>query len=105
MKGGTAQGVRVIITSHLFNGIAANGGEMFLYATWDSKQEQEDGTFLEPTATGLVSSIRYQNMGAVDKTIIVGGRTYDAPAFTPDTTLNIPQGQRPNMYATGWQIF
>lgn len=100
------QGVKpVIITTRLTSGIAANGGEIFLYATWDSKQEQEDGTFLYPEATGLVSAIRYQNMGDIDKTIIIGGRTYTAPANTPDTTLNIPSGQQPNMYTTSWQIF
>lgn len=95
----------VVITTRLMSGTAANGGEIFLYATWDSKQEQEDGTFLFPEATGLVSSIRYKNMGPYDKTIIIGGRTYIAPAGTPDTTMNIPAPQQPNMYTTAWQIY
>ncbi len=94
-----------IVTTRLFEGSAPNGGEMFLYATWDDPQEMEDGTQLDPKATGLVSSIRYKNMGATDKHIRIGGVVYTAPALTPDTTNNIPASQRPNMLTSPWQIY
>jgi hypothetical protein len=94
-----------VVETRFVTGTAANGGEFYLYITWDSKLEQEDGTFLDPNATGLVSSIRYKNMGAIPKTIALGNKTYSAPALTPETVLNIPSGQRPNLYDSVPQIY
>lgn len=92
----------MIVTSRLLWGIEQNGGEFYLYATWDSPEISEEGVPLDPNATGLVSSIRYKNMGAKDRTLTLGGRTYLCRALTPETTLNIPTGQRPDMLSTPW---
>ncbi len=93
-----------LVTDRLSWGTGANGGIYFLYATWDDVQEQENGTFLDPNADMLVRSIRYQNMTAINKTLLIAGQSYSAPAGTPDTTVNLPAGKRPRIDASSWSV-
>lgn len=37
-----------IVTQRLASMTGANGGEAYVEATWDSTNEQEDGTLLDP---------------------------------------------------------
>jgi len=89
----------------LYHWSGYDGAEIYLYATWDSLQEDEAGVPSDPNATGLVQGIRYKNTSLAPKSLVVGGRTFIAEAGTPDTTLSIPAGQRPNMYSTPWGVY
>lgn len=82
-------------------GMGANGGEYYLYAIWDDRQCDENGeNCLDPNADMLIRQLRYKNMSAVNKRIMITDnpsgqiRVYEAPAGTPDTTIVIPTGQR-----------
>lgn len=83
-----------VVTRRLSTIMGANGGTAYIEATWDDTLEQENGTFLDPTATMLVSAVGYQNLTEKTRYADIGGAVYPIPTETPATTQNIPKNQQ-----------
>ncbi len=83
-----------LVTRRLSTITGANGGVAYIEATWDDTMEREDGTFLDPNATMLVSAVGYQNLTEKTRNANVGGVIFPIPAGTQRTTLNIPKSQQ-----------
>ncbi len=86
-----------LVTRRLSTIRGANGGVAYIEATWDDKGEQEDGTFLDPNATMLVSALGYQNLTEKARHASVGGVIFPMPAGTAPTTLSIPKPKQTRM--------
>lgn len=83
-----------LVTQRLSTLTGADGGVAYVEATWDDRQEQEDGSVLDPNATMLVSNVTYQNMTNQIRHANIGGTIYDIPVGTPRTSRDIPRGQQ-----------